>query len=281
MRKDSHAAAARLAALIRAIHLGPVPFRRRLRASLSVALLGAMMSCASAGGGELVTDVHRKGRLLARPQASTQDAGVVQSGARPLGLSSGRDALLRVPKGYDPGRPAPLVVMLHGAGGDPRGALELLDGGGFEAALVLAPASRGWTWDIVLDEEVGPDVAFLDRALAHVFERYAIDPARVAIAGFSDGASYALTLAVANGSLFRRTLAFSPGFVAPPSAEGRTRIWMSHGKRDRVLPIDRCSRQLAPRLRSVGFDVSYREFDGGHSIPPSILGEAWEWFAAP
>jgi predicted esterase len=86
---------------------------------------------------------------------------------------------------------------------------------------------------------------------------YAIDPARVAIGGFSDGASYALSLGLTNGDLFSHVLAFSPGFMAPAGQEGSPRIFVSHGTRDAVLPIDRCSRRIVPTLRRAGYDVAY------------------------
>jgi predicted esterase len=93
----------------------------------------------------------------------------------------------------------------------------------------------------------------------------------VAVAGFSDGASYALSIGLASGDLFAHVLAWSPGFLAPSDAVGRPRVFVSHGIHDRVLPIDRCSRRLVPVLRADGYDVHYQEFDGGHSVPPDVL----------
>ena len=127
---------------------------------------------------------------------------------------------------------------------------------------------------------IGPDVAFLDRALDQVFARHAVDPERIAVAGFSDGASYALTLGLANGGLFGHVLAFSPGFMAPPRVEGRPRLFVSHGVHDEVLPIDRCSRRLAPMLRRAGYDLDYREFDGGHAVPEAMVAAALDRFLA-
>jgi phospholipase/carboxylesterase len=115
----------------------------------------------------------------------------------------------------------------------------------------------------------GPDVAFLDEALAAVFARFAVGS--VAVSGFSDGASYALSIGLANGDLFGHVLAWSPGFMAPPDLAGRPRVFVSHGTGDRVLPIDRCSRRLVPSLRADGYDVAYEEFDGGHAVPPSVV----------
>jgi len=56
-------------------------------------------------------------------------------------------------------------------------------------------------------------------------------------------------------------------------------VFVSHGTRDRVLPIDRCSRRIVPRLEGAGYEVRYREFDGPHVVPPRIGREAAEWFA--
>jgi predicted esterase len=61
----------------------------------------------------------------------------------------------------------------------------------------------------------GPDVDFINRSMSYVFDRYAVDPARLGIAGFSDGASYALSLGLPNGDLFSHIIAFSPGFMRP------------------------------------------------------------------
>ena len=96
----------------------------------------------------------------------------------------------------------------------------------------------------------------------------------MAVGGFSDGASYALSLGITNGDLFTHVMAFSPGFMAPAGQMGSPRIFVSHGTRDGVLPIDRCSRKIVPQLERADYDVLYREFDGGHTISPEIALEA-------
>jgi phospholipase/carboxylesterase len=56
--------------------------------------------------------------------------------------------------------------------------------------------------------------------LEETFSRYAVDPARLAVGGFSGGASYALSLGSDTGHLFTYVLAFSPGFMAPAGQAG-------------------------------------------------------------
>jgi predicted esterase len=127
---------------------------------------------------------------------------------------------------------------------------------------------------------LGDDVTFIDDALELTFKRYNVDPKRIAVGGFSDGASYALTLGVANGDLFTHIVAFSPGFMNPPSQAGEPLIYVSHGTEDQILPIERCSRRLVPRLKEAGYRVEYREFEGPHTVPETIARGALEWFLA-
>ena len=174
------------------------------------------------------------------------------------------------------GAQARLVVVLHGAGGSAEQGLNLLLPFADEAELLLlAPKSAGPTWDVIAGG-FGPDVARIDAALTSVLERYPVAPG-VAVGGFSDGASYALTLGLGNGELLDSVLAFSPGFLAPDTVTGKPRLFVSHGLHDRVLPIDRCSRRLVPALQRAGYDVTYREFDGPHVVPPEVAGEAVSW----
>lgn len=223
------------------------------------------------------TPVAEEGRLLARPEPPTE---TVAPGLHPLGLDPDRDALLYVPAGYRPEHPAPFVLSLHGAGGDEEGGLYPLRDLADEAGLILlAPASRRQTWDVIL-AGYGPDIAFVDRALAAAFTRCAVEPAQLAVAGFSDGASYALSIGITNGDLFHHVMAFSPGFAAPAGQRGRPRFFVSHGTRDDVLPIDRTSRRIVPQLERAGYDVHYREFDGPHTVPPEIAREALDWYMA-
>ncbi len=225
-------------------------------------------------------NLHEKGRLQARPAQTPAEAAPV--GLLALGPDGApSDGYLYVPAGYRTEYPVPLVLLLHGAGEDARDGLAQLRGPADEAGLILlALSSCGPTWDSILSRgRYGPDVTAIDRTLEYTFSRYAVDPARVAVGGYSDGASYALSLGIANGDLFSHVLAFSPGFLAPANQTGSPRIFVSHGTQDRWLPIDRCSRRVVPQLERAGYQVRYREFEGGHVVPPGIAREAASWFA--
>ena len=216
----------------------------------------------------------RAGELSARPSAPSRSG---QVGLREIGTG----VLLYVPESYNPAQPMPLVVMLHGAGGTAQHSLDLVqryaDKHGF---LLLAPNSQESSWDIISRRSYGPDVTRIDAALEELFATYAVDLKRVAIAGFSDGASYALSLGVINGELFSHVIAFSPGFMAPTRGVGSPHVFVSHGVQDRVLPIEQCSRRLVPLLERTGYKVDYVEFPGGHVVPAELAEAAFANFVA-
>ena len=218
------------------------------------------------------------GRLQARPAA--EFATGLRPGWRRLQLGARRDGWLLVPATRRGSRPPPLLLALHGAGGSAgQGAVILAVLAQFTGVIIVAPDSRGRTWDAIRGG-YGPDVAFIDTALRQTFRHSPVDPQRVGISGFSDGASYALSLGLTNGDLFTHIIALAPGFIAPVEPVGQPRIFITHGTRDRLLPIERCSWRIVPQLRGRSYDVRYREFKGPHIPPPHITLQALRWFAS-
>ena len=182
----------------------------------------------------------------------------------------GRVAGLR----YVPPAARRLVVLLHGAGGTADGGLRLFLPYADEHGLLLyAPQSTGATWDAV-SGGYGPDVRRLQQALDQLCAGRPPLPERPVIGGFSDGASYALSLGLTNGDVFDRVIAFSPGFAAPTGSADHPSFYVSHGRADTVLPIDRCGRRIVRALRALGYAVDYHEFDGGHVVPAEVTAEA-------
>lgn len=60
--------------------------------------------------------------------------------------------------------------------------------------ILLAPDSRSATWDWFASSSFGADVVFIGAALAQTRALYNTDPGRQGMQGFSDGATYALSL---------------------------------------------------------------------------------------
>lgn len=223
-------------------------------------------------------DSYKTGHLTIQP-GSRKVQSETESGLQPLLLNQKKECLLYVPATYHPDTPAALALMLHGAGGNAaHGASYIKAYADAKNIILLSPASHDYSWDIIAANSFGTDVLFIDGALSYVFDQFSINPSRVAIGGFSDGASYALSIGLSNGDLFTHIIAFSPGFYYTYENRGKPSIYISHGTADDVLPIDPCSRRIIPKLKQEGLAIVYEEFNGRHEIPPSISKGAVDWF---
>ncbi|HEX4639875.1 MAG TPA: dienelactone hydrolase family protein [Chthoniobacterales bacterium] len=243
----------------------PIPRRRFVRLGLATA---AFHLCAGAKAQQLRSGA----RLHARPTKPKQQAAV---GRHSFGLGQGKDGYLSVPSSYAPGKALPVIIMLHGSHGI-EGFQDYCEGAAKEGIAVALPESRGRTWDRIRGS-FGPDIAFLDRVLAYTFDRLTIDPQHFAIAGFSDGGSYALSVGLSNGDLFSHVIAYSPEFLSAPVRFGKPPIFIAHGVQDQVLPINP-TEQMVRKLKESGYTVDFREFTGGHMMRPDLVRESWRWF---
>ena len=199
---------------------------------------------------------------------------------RKLGLGDAdRDGLMYVPRSFAKETAMPLLVLLHGAGNtalSTQYAYQYADEFNF---IILSPDSRDErTWDAILGLW-GPDLEFIGEAVKYAKRQCTIQDDHIGLAGFSDGASYALSMGIGNGDLFTRIMAMSPGIMQPAAVRGKPKIFISHGIQDPVMPIDITSREFVPRLKNLGYDVTYREYDGRHQLPPPIAHAAYEWFS--
>jgi len=245
---------------------------RREFAMLTASGFGGLLA---SGCRRILADIPNDGRLSARTSQMTRSK---KTGDVSIDIES-RKAVLRLPP-VNSGKPLPLLLFLHGAGQSVEDMLEYLGEAPTGAGVAtLVPKSRSHTWDAI-GNKFGADVTFINSALTRVFETEAIDPERVAIGGFSDGASYALSLGLINGDLFRRVVAFSPGFIITGLKTGKPSFFISHGTADRILPINQCSRRIVADLKGRNYDVTYREFDGGHEVPSEIAVDAMRWIAS-
>ena len=196
--------------------------------------------------------------------------------------------------------PAPLLVLLHGAGGRPEDMIKLLRAEADERGVILlAPRSRLVTWDLLASlaaastkrsssrmgrkppQPYSVDPARIDAALASLFRVAKVDPARIGIGGFSDGASYAISLGTRNPQLFRTVLAFSPGTgTVPRMVDPQQRIFVSHGRSDDVLAFDAAGAAVAEALDRRSLEVRFVPFDGRHELPDEIRKQGIDYFLA-
>ena len=224
--------------------------------------------------------------------ASARDPSVLHArptAAAPLTLPPGLSRLTDRSLAYSPpraGGPRPLIVLLHGAGGNANQFIRhFTTQADRRGVVLLAVQSTGASWRLrpgsTGETAREQDPQTIDAALSALFSKAPIDPKRVIVAGFSDGASYALWLGRANAQLFRGVLALSPGFlVTPPDLDARQRIFIAHGRRDRVIPFNYVRNDITSQLERDGYRPKTRWFEGGHVIDDRALDEGLDYLLA-
>ena len=237
---------------------------------------GATAAAVIGGGGWMLGRTYSDpGRFSTRPHKPTR---TLSPGEHILAEDGTRRAILFVPSTYDPTRPAPFFLALHGATGSGdsmlRGSRAAAEAHG---VVMLSPSSRDYTWDAIRSS-YGSDFAQIDRLMNDVFDQCSIDPQRVAVGGFSDGATYAVSIGLINGDVFTHVVGHSAGFIIGGTRHGKPKVFLSHGRQDTILPIDQCGRRIAAQLRREGYDLRFDEFEGGHTATPEMRDTAMRWF---
>lgn len=257
--------------------------------------------------------------LNMRPRALAVGTQTLRAGEQPLdslhwadslqGGDSLSGAYVYVPPQCVGPRRCPLLVLLHGLGGDGRSMIELNQGGLQALAdsigiIVLTPTADDHTWTPPSWRR-SRNLHRIEVALRYVLRHYAIDPTRIALGGGSNGGGMALVLGLANGDIFSRVLGFSPSIsnkvwvfnangsrsdgllVAAIPRHGKPLIFIQHGDTlGRVLipgmpPIgDVNTHMFAQNLRRDGYTVAYAVDAGPHGMPQYRASAGLRWLAA-
>jgi len=184
----------------------------------------------------------------------------------------------------------PLLVVLHGAGRRADRMIERLEpDADARGIILLAPTSRGVTWDSVSLAEEPPsrdsalanaraqrfsfsrDADRIEAAIAALGRQVPVDRARTVLAGFSDGATFALAMGMSRAHAFSAVIAWSPGIAIGTAGPARgRRVFISHGRRDSVLGFDTTCAEIVPLIQDEGAAVSFMPFDGDHDVPQQV-----------
>jgi predicted esterase len=234
---------------------------------------------------------------IAMAQTSPAKPGLLSPpAARPAGpaapglqtFRAGAFASLYIPASLKAGEAAPFLLLLHGGGQKGGDMIRMFRAEADRRGIVLlAPDSARRTWDAVVEVShgrrpaFGEDVPRIDAAMKEAFARVAVDPKRMAVAGFSDGAGYALSLGVRNSAMFHNTMAFSAGLIVAGDTGPPSHIFISHGAKDHVLPIAISRDTLVPALKQAGFHVTFVQFHGDHELPGDVLDRALDDWLGP
>lgn len=197
----------------------------------------------------------------------------------------------RVPIEYPP-----LLLMLHGYGSNEEDLLQLAPYlpdechvVSLRAPLMLSPGANCWyelaftQQGIVADHvQALHSLAVLQETYHAAIAGYAVDPSRVAVIGFSQGAGMAGMLALAEPSLRCSVLlsGLNPFAMLPAAAitVPAPDVLMVHGTYDEVVPI---ATGHASRDAFVdhGAHVTYAEHPIGHTIDMRVISTLTSYLA--
>lgn len=186
-----------------------------------------------------------------RPGVHSREALTVQGERAPF--------VVYVPEGYDPHKPAPLHISLHGLGGTGPGTCRLRWQQPQPGMLLVCPTHLGGAWQSPLGR----------RRVWAVYRRvlrdFAVDTDRVVLGGFSNGGNGTWRLGAAWPWLWA---GLTPrAGAAPPHEEARQDLahlpmFILHGDQDRSISVDH-SRRMVDWLVEQGRPPHYIEVEGG------------------
>ncbi len=208
------------------------------------------------------------------------DVGVLHSDAEPGGRGG---FSMFVPETYEPDRPLPLVMALHGGSGNGRAFLwSWVRAARTRGAIVVAPTAIGQTWALTGDDVDTPN---LDRIVQFVRSRWAIDPRRLLLTGMSDGGTFTYVSGLEPTSPFTHLAPVSAAFhpmlasFADPGRLSGLPIHIVHGAMDWMFPIV-MAREAARSLQNAGASVTYREVDDlSHTYAREVSAGLLDWMA--
>ena len=186
-----------------------------------------------------------------------------------------------VPEDFDGSKPFPLIIALHGAGGDHWSGMKMVTG--FSAFVVGAEESNRHFFPPDLPPDFiiacpnghgysGPgyrDKGEYDvmKVLKEMFANYNIDAGRVYLTGASKGGRGAWEIGMKHPELFA---AIAPVAGAPDRAEklfedaGDMQFYVFHGRQDKIMRVEP-DRKMVVMLTEAGAHIDYKEYeDMGH-----------------
>ncbi|MBN2541433.1 hypothetical protein JXI42_01050 [bacterium] len=200
------------------------------------------------------------------------------------------------PANYDKSKNYTLILGLHGWGSSPErfvGLWEKFDKPDFIYACPQAPypfnvgEDIGYSWenwipgdDELTDKARSKSEEYVLRWLSKLKEDYNI--AEVYLMGFSQGAAFTYSIGLKNHELFSGIMPFGGWLDTIRVAEDdietskSLRVFIAHGTNDTRVKFESAI-QARDLLREHGYDVSFVDFEGGHTMPEHAIKQAELW----
>ena len=192
---------------------------------------------------------------------------------------------------------APVLLTLHGTGGDERDLLALgrvlvpgagllsprgnvIEGDGIPRFFRRIPTDTPGPYPFTFDDaEVAERAADLANWVADVRADYDVADRRLLVTGFSNGANMAAAMVMFQPGLFDAAVLFAPMPVLSSPPEGDLHgaaVWLGGGRRDPIATPGQVE-QLAGQLEERGADVTTDLFMAGHEVTREAIEAAHAW----
>jgi phospholipase/carboxylesterase len=206
---------------------------------------------------------------------------------------------VRLPADYDSSRAYPLVIGLHGYGATPKSFAKLYERAGKPEIIFVclqAPYAFGagrdlgfswttWNRDDSTVEQRSSRLSgdFIVAAAKMLSSRFKTNGTW--LLGFSQGCFMAYRTGIAHHDLFNGIICFGGGLdtltfgPADYAAAKGLRVFASHGREDRMVEY-KFGATTRDFLKRKGYDVTFVDFKGGHTVPEEPLKRAIKWMGA-
>ena len=219
--------------------------------------------------------------LLSQSSAACAERPAARGGAR---MTQAQCVL--APLHYEPNYAYPLVVWLHGSGGDERElkrVMPLISLRNYVSVAAAGPtkASHGYDWPQT-EEGIQAASARVDEAVAQACQRFHVNSERVFLAGYGSGGTMAVRLALRQPGCFAGAASLGGAFPkghAPLSQLAKARqvpLLIAHSRDSQTYRVEYLCQELA-LFHAAGMRITLRQYPCGDELTTQMLHDANAW----
>jgi phospholipase/carboxylesterase len=213
----------------------------------------------------------------------------------PLIHESGLIHFAHIPPAASLAKPVPLVVMVHGRQGD-ESVMWIFKQAIPPGVAVVAPraplaAADGFVWFTSQTGPLTPDPTALAAAqnrletfIQGLPYLYPVDPQRLVLIGFSQGAAMVNNYALRHPAAVLAVASLAGAMVqpinglSPAGSVAKLPVFIAHGLEDDTIPL-RLARRTRDKYLELGAAVTYGEYPTGHKLTAQAIKDLKTWLA--
>jgi phospholipase/carboxylesterase len=197
-----------------------------------------------------------------------------------------------LPLHYEPGYAYPLIVWLHGCGDDERQLRRIMPLLSMRNYMAVAPRgiripdqrdetreSYGW---MQTEEHIQHAEQRVFESVERASRQYNVHPQRVFLAGFDQGGTMAMRIALSHPSRFAGVISLCGAFPTGRTPFGnlvaarRLGILLASGRTSLDYPAAQVCQDLR-LLHTAGLSITLRQYPCGQEIMPQMLADVDRW----